>query len=491
VGTETHAIVWNGWQPIEEYKNGQLTSRRTYGAGLDEIVQLETHLDSAQADTYVPLYDHAGNLIAATGLNGKAIERYAYSTYGVAKVRVDSSAREEQLAMRKGTALWLLGSEEVSDAALAQAVADHSLKLESQFSQTSAAVALKDAGTWQSLEIQVTQPAVNESQEGHRIVIAPIGQAIAEGTQLRLTVPPSALTDLFLNRPAQPFELTFAWPADDGVVFDSTATPQSAAFAALKTGSASAEIGDSIEPPDDRDSAATTISNPFNFQGLPRDPETGFVYMRNRYYDPELGRFITVDPLVYVDGPNAYGFAVNDPVNGSDPLGLLDLPFCARYQLFCAGVASGLRDFVKAAVSTPVRLWRADQSEWSAKFQAYGKGGYGEWRRVSREATKVHNEAFKEMVPGVGSGRRLGEAWEACTNGGQFECGQKVVPAGVSLGGDVAVAGAATRGTLGLARSEGAAATLETVGGELAPRRNFRELSSEAFGLKPTRAGRG
>jgi RHS repeat-associated protein len=339
VGNETHAIVWNGWQPIEEYKNGQLTSRRTYGAGLDEIVQLETHLDSAQADTYVPLYDHAGNLIAATGLNGKAIERYAYSTYGVAKVRVDSAAREEQLALRKGTALWLLGSEEVSDAALAQAVADHSLKLEAQESQTSAAVALKDSGTWQPLDIEVTQPAVNESQEDHRIVITPVGEPIAEGAQLRLTVPPSALTDLFLNQPAQPFELTFAWPADDGVVFDSTAASQSAAFAALKTGSTS-EIGDSIEPPDDRDSPGTTISNPFNFQGLPRDPETGFVYMRNRYYDPELGRFIAVDPLGYVDGPNAYGFAVNDPVNHCDRLGLDALfvdPFSGKTRVFTNG----------------------------------------------------------------------------------------------------------------------------------------------------------
>jgi RHS repeat-associated protein len=50
--------------------------------------------------------------------------------------------------------------------------------------------------------------------------------------------------------------------------------------------------------------------------------ETGLVYARNRYYDPELGRFISVDPMGYVDGPNVYAFAGNDPANLSDPLGL-------------------------------------------------------------------------------------------------------------------------------------------------------------------------
>ncbi|MBP9825305.1 MAG: hypothetical protein KBF21_13860 [Thermoanaerobaculia bacterium] len=50
--------------------------------------------------------------------------------------------------------------------------------------------------------------------------------------------------------------------------------------------------------------------------------ETGFLYARNRFYDPELGRFISADPLGYIDGPSMYGFAGNDPINNADPLGL-------------------------------------------------------------------------------------------------------------------------------------------------------------------------
>lgn len=45
VGGSVFEIVWDGWQAVEEYADGQLTQRRTYGRGLDEIVLLESDLD--------------------------------------------------------------------------------------------------------------------------------------------------------------------------------------------------------------------------------------------------------------------------------------------------------------------------------------------------------------------------------------------------------------------------------------------------------------
>lgn len=73
--------------------------------------------------------------------------------------------------------------------------------------------------------------------------------------------------------------------------------------------------------PDPRRTARSTIGNQAGFQGLPVDEETGLIYVRNRYYDPELGRFITADPKGYMDGPSPYTFVRNDPVNKRDPQG--------------------------------------------------------------------------------------------------------------------------------------------------------------------------
>ena len=62
------------------------------------------------------------------------------------------------------------------------------------------------------------------------------------------------------------------------------------------------------------------IHIPFGYCGEYTDDETGFVYLRNRYYDPEVGRFITEDPIR--DGVNWYVYAGNNPINFVDPLGL-------------------------------------------------------------------------------------------------------------------------------------------------------------------------
>ncbi|MGH7719355.1 MAG: RHS repeat-associated core domain-containing protein [Gemmatimonadaceae bacterium] len=49
---------------------------------------------------------------------------------------------------------------------------------------------------------------------------------------------------------------------------------------------------------------------------------TGQAYRRNRYYDPQSGRFTQEDPIGLAGGMNLYGFADGDPVNFSDPFGL-------------------------------------------------------------------------------------------------------------------------------------------------------------------------
>ena len=61
-------------------------------------------------------------------------------------------------------------------------------------------------------------------------------------------------------------------------------------------------------------------SNPFRYCGEYADRETGLLYLRNRYYDPSTGRFISEDPIR--DGTNWYAYANNNPVMYIDPWGL-------------------------------------------------------------------------------------------------------------------------------------------------------------------------
>ncbi len=49
----------------------------------------------------------------------------------------------------------------------------------------------------------------------------------------------------------------------------------------------------------------------------------GFFYYRNRVYEPNTGRFISEDPLGFVDGANRYVYLRSNPVNFVDPLGML------------------------------------------------------------------------------------------------------------------------------------------------------------------------
>jgi RHS repeat-associated protein len=74
---------------------------------------------------------------------------------------------------------------------------------------------------------------------------------------------------------------------------------------------------------DDVTAASTSlVGNPYLFTGRDFDAETGLYYYRNRYYSPETGRFVSQDPLGYINGPNLYQYCFSDPVNFFDPWGL-------------------------------------------------------------------------------------------------------------------------------------------------------------------------
>ena len=63
-------------------------------------------------------------------------------------------------------------------------------------------------------------------------------------------------------------------------------------------------------------------NNTIGFAGAEWDWQAELYCMRNRYYDPQLGRFINRDPLGYVDGSNMYAYVMGGPTHMIDPMGL-------------------------------------------------------------------------------------------------------------------------------------------------------------------------
>jgi RHS repeat-associated protein len=64
------------------------------------------------------------------------------------------------------------------------------------------------------------------------------------------------------------------------------------------------------------------VGQPLRFAGQYCDPETGLHYNRFRYYDPDIGRYLSQDPVGLLGGTNPYEYGPN-PVMYIDPLGLL------------------------------------------------------------------------------------------------------------------------------------------------------------------------
>jgi len=68
-------------------------------------------------------------------------------------------------------------------------------------------------------------------------------------------------------------------------------------------------------------SAAEVSLKRYRYTGKERDLETGFTYCGARYLATWLGRWTSCDPAGLADGPSAYVYARDNPVNGVDPTG--------------------------------------------------------------------------------------------------------------------------------------------------------------------------
>ncbi len=101
--------------------------------------------------------------------------------------------------------------------------------------------------------------------------------------------------------------------------------------------------------------ATTNLSTRYQYTGREYDSFSGFHYYRARWYDANLGRFVSEDPIGFESGDvNLYGYVKNNSANRSDPLGLYDPADWAREgaryaPYFGAGGGAGGAAFAGAA----------------------------------------------------------------------------------------------------------------------------------------------
>ena len=97
-------------------------------------------------------------------------------------------------------------------------------------------------------------------------------------------------------------------------------------------------------------------------------------YYKARAYDPELGRFLQTDPIGYADSPNLYAYVLNDPVNLTDPLGMIRM---------CGGGPAGLpvpmgpcpgMDGINPAVATGALFTNVNYSDSNRRVDSKADG---------------------------------------------------------------------------------------------------------------------
>ena len=110
---------------------------------------------------------------------------------------------------------------------------------------------------------------------------------------------------------------------------------------------------------------------PIKFQGQSLDVETGLHYNRFRYYDSDVGMFISRDPIGLLGGNNVFQYAPN-PIGWIDPWGLSSSDLI-RYKPNKATPVSGAR---QTAID---RAWRDEK----ALVQA--GGGSRNWSQAEKD----------------------------------------------------------------------------------------------------------
>lgn len=138
------------------------------------------------------------------------------------------------------------------------------------------------------------------------------------------------------------------------------------------------------------------------FPGQYYDVQSGLYYNHNRYYNPELGRYMEVDPLGLEAGLNPYAYVGSSPTNAVDPTGLFS-------------VGDMLDDAAMRAASMDNTLELAALSFASASWNTIGAENISKWADGQPTSRLGLGFEVAAAVPFVGSLAKLAKAGEGST----------------------------------------------------------------------------
>jgi RHS repeat-associated protein len=157
---------------------------------------------------------------------------------------------------------------------------------------------------------------------------------------------------------------------------------------------------------------------PFTFTGREFDSESGLYHYRARTYSPSLGRFLSRDPLEYVDGMNLYEYVRSTPCMSTDPDGR------EEKKVACGGTCGAVIDD-----------WITDE----IKAQ---KNGWDKWKKDNPSKTKI-----EDYIPWANGNQRYKDPKFFKFNAGT-PCGTKAEGAEVGCGFSVTLCGKCVRSAI-------------------------------------------
>ncbi|MEU9763250.1 putative T7SS-secreted protein [Streptomyces sp. NPDC047987] len=150
-----------------------------------------------------------------------------------------------------------------------------------------------------------------------------------------------------------------------------------------------------------RESVAYT---PLRFPGQYFDAETGLHYNLFRYYDPEIARYLSLDPLGLPPAPNPVAY-VKNPHVWADPLGLAPCPYMDVYPSG-KGIVAELDDrgvmslVIEKGPDTPRGSEMFDSAMKSFGSDVQGVKGYWQNGGTLRDNLDSFNSAARSALPG-------------------------------------------------------------------------------------------